>query len=154
MPVKLRPQSDDGQMKPVKSSQQGFSRGTLRRPFGIARIQTCQGLLLVSQMVTHLELQQGQDAQTDGEQAHQTRGTLLTLHIHRREREGLAFQATKPVLHQVFFAVRQDRLLQGQPLCGMIGNIHSPSQAATAWSSIAVCRCSVRSTRIEAGRSP
>lgn len=35
MPVKLLPQRDDGQMNAVKSSQQGFRRGTLRRPFVI-----------------------------------------------------------------------------------------------------------------------
>ena len=52
MTVKLLAQSDERQMNPLKSSQQGFSRGTLRRPFGIARIQPCQVFLLVSQALT------------------------------------------------------------------------------------------------------
>src|SRR5216684_880732 len=130
MPVKLLPQRDERQMNPLKSSQQRFSCGTLRRPFGIARIQPCQVFLLVSQPLAHLELQQGQDAQADREQAHQTSRALGTLDIHGRERERFAFQASKAMLHQVFFTVGQDRLLQGQPRCGVIGDIDAPSQAA------------------------
>src|SRR5713226_6201165 len=102
MTVKLLSQSDERQMNPLKSSQQRFSRGTMRRPFGIARIQPCQVFLLVSQTLAYPELQQGQDAQANGEQAHQTSRALVTLHIHGRERERFAFQASKPVLHQVF----------------------------------------------------
>jgi|SRR5712692_5194602 len=67
MRVKLLPQRDDGQMKPVKSSQQRFSRGAMRRPFGIARIQPCQAFLLVSQPLAHPELKPRQEAQADGE---------------------------------------------------------------------------------------
>ncbi len=37
MTVKLLAQSDERQMNPLKSSQQCFSRGTMRRPFGIVR---------------------------------------------------------------------------------------------------------------------
>jgi|SRR5712692_8698556 len=79
MPVKLLPQRDERQMNPLKSSQQRFSRGTLRRPFGIARIQPCQVFLLASQTLAHLELKPRQDAQADREQAHQTSRTLVTL---------------------------------------------------------------------------
>ena len=131
MAVKLLPQSDDGQMKPLKSSQQGFSRGTLRRPFGIARIQPCQACLLVSQTLAHLELQQGQDAQADREQAHQTSRALVTLHIHGRERERFAFQASKAMLHQVFFTVGQDRLLnQSVIVCKDLFNVRATSDFA------------------------
>src|SRR6266478_1599344 len=105
MTVKLLAQSDQRQMNPLKSSQQGFSRGTLCRPFGIARIQPCQVFLLVSQALAYPELKPRQDAQADGEQAHQTSRALVTLHIHGRERERFAEHSTKPVLHQVFFTV-------------------------------------------------
>jgi hypothetical protein len=129
MTVKLLPQSDERQMNPLKSSQQRFGRGTLRPAFGITRIQPCQVFLLVSQPLAYLELQQGQDAQADGEQAHQTGRALVTLHIHRREGKRFTFQSSKAVLHQVFFAVRQDRLREREPLGGVIGDIHPPSQA-------------------------
>src|SRR5947209_9248366 len=110
MTVKLLPQHDERQMNALKSSQQRFSRGTRRRAFGIARRQPCQVFVLVNQTLAYPELKQGQDAQADGEQAHQTSRALVTLHINGRERERFAFQASKLVLDQVLFAVRQDRL--------------------------------------------
>ncbi len=64
MTVKLLPQSDERQMNPLKSSQQRFSRGTMRRPFGSARIQPCQVFLLVSQTLAYPELQQGHKMDT------------------------------------------------------------------------------------------
>ncbi len=74
MTVKLLSQSDDGQMNPLKSSQQPFSRGTLRRPFGIARIQPWQAFLLVSQPLAHPELKPRQDAQAKREGQEATQG--------------------------------------------------------------------------------
>jgi hypothetical protein len=64
MTVKLLTHSDEGRMNALKSPQHSFSCGTLRRPFGIARIQACQALLGVSQPLAHPKLQQGQDAQS------------------------------------------------------------------------------------------
>lgn len=81
MTVKLLAQRDDGHMNAWKSSQQRFRRGTLGCPFGIPRRPACQVCLLISQALAHAELQQSQNAQADGEQAHQPGRAPVTLHI-------------------------------------------------------------------------
>src|SRR6266851_2931638 len=111
MAVKVLPNRDLGQVNTLKRPQQSFSRRTVGRSFRVASIPSCHSCFGVSQMLANAKLQQGQDPQANREQANEAGGSLITLYIHGRERQRLAFQPSKPTLYQVFFAVRQDGLL-------------------------------------------
>src|SRR2546421_3035165 len=89
----------DGQEDPLERFQQALSRGLSRGALGVARIQSGQGSVLQSQMTTHDKLQQRQDAQGDRQQTYQSRGMIVALDIHGRERQRMPFQATEVALH-------------------------------------------------------
>src|SRR5437899_7762844 len=113
MTVKLLSNGDQGQVDALQGSQQGFSSWTAGGALGIARIQSWQNGFCSSQVLAHTELQQGQNAQANRQQANEASRTLVTLQIHGCQRQRFAFEPSKATLHQVFFAVGQDRLLKG-----------------------------------------
>ncbi len=101
MTVKLLSHSDHGQVKRLKSPQQGLCRGTTSGAFGIARRQAGQGFMPIRQVLANLKLEQGQQTQGQREQANQSGGPLVTLHIHGGQRQRFAFEPSKVSLHQV-----------------------------------------------------
>ncbi len=130
MAVKLLPNRDLGQVNTLKSPQQGFGRRTVGGSFRIAGIQPCHRGFAVSQTLASTELKPRQDPQANRQQAHEAGRSLVTLHIHGRQRQRFALQPSQPTLHQVFFAVRQDGLLKGQHFWDLIGRIHAPAKPA------------------------
>ncbi len=129
MTMGLLSHCDHGHVNLLKSLQRGFGRGTAGSPFGVACIQAGQAFVPIRQRLSGTELKQGQQTQANRELADQPSRSLVTLHIHRGERERFALESSKPPLRQIFFTVGQDGLLQSQPFLWVIGRIHAPAQA-------------------------
>lgn len=117
--MSLLSQCHDGHVDQLKGLPQGFCRRRAGGACGIASIQARQTLVLVGQVLMASPFQKGQDAQGQREHVHQTRGPLITLHIHRSERERLADHSANPPLHQVLFTRGQHRLLQREHLVSL-----------------------------------
>src|SRR6266568_9160491 len=98
MAVKMLPKRDLGQVNTLKRSQQRFSRRTVGSSFRIASIQSCHRGFGICQRLANAKLQQGQDSQANREQANEASRSLITLHVHGRERQPFPLQASKPTL--------------------------------------------------------
>src|SRR5260370_26650170 len=116
------------QVQPLKRLQQGLTGRPPRRPLGIARIQSSQGVLLLSQLLPHLVFQQTEHTQPQREQAQQACHAWLRGQVQRRYRQGAPFQAPEAAFDQIFVAVGQHGLLQGQLLGRLIGDVDMPAQ--------------------------
>jgi hypothetical protein len=73
--------TDDRQHHLAEGFQQAFSRRLTGATFGIASEQTGKFHLLLTQTLSDYTLQQGHNAQGDGEQAHQSYSMVIPLHM-------------------------------------------------------------------------
>lgn len=104
--MQLRSQRHDRHVDQAKGLPHRFRRPTAGRAFRIARRPSCQSLPLLCQALTAAPLQQRQQTQSQRKHRNEPSGPLVTLHIHRREREGRAFHAAKAALDQVPFKMK------------------------------------------------
>src|SRR2546423_1856888 len=79
MPLPEARGTNDRQGYVAEGFQQTFGGGLTRAPFGIASKQTSQLPLLLMQTLADRAFQQGYDAQSDGEQAHQSHSMVIAL---------------------------------------------------------------------------
>src|SRR2546421_10554908 len=105
--VRRLPQSR--QVQPLKSLQHSLTGRPSRRTLGIAREESGQPILLLSQLLAHLVFEQTENAQPQREQAQQALHPVLTAQLQWRDRQRTAFQAPEAALAQRFLAVGQYR---------------------------------------------
>src|SRR6266571_415042 len=117
-----------GQGNLLESFQQALRRWMSRCSLGITRIQPCQSSAFLGQVTTDHELQQRQDPQRNRQQPHQTRGMIVPLDIHGRERQRVSLQASEGALHQILVAVGLDCLGQRESVCHLVRGVHTPAQ--------------------------
>src|SRR5438105_2504171 len=55
---------------------------------------------------------------------------LISVYIHRSQRQRASFEPPSTSLHQILLAVSQHGLLKRQLLAGLIGAIHPPPESA------------------------
>src|SRR5437868_4622069 len=92
MPLHEARGTNDRQGYVAERFQQAFGGRLTRATFGIPSKQTSQLPLLLMQTVSDHAFQQGHDAQSDGEQAHQSHSMVIALHIQRGQRQGMTFE--------------------------------------------------------------
>jgi hypothetical protein len=117
-----------GERDLIKGFQPSFSRRLSCGPFGMASVQAGQDRARLDQASRHHTLQQGQDAQGDGEHAHQPAGMLIALDVPGREREGMADPSPDLALDQLLVALAQPRLPEAQVGGIVVGGLHAPAQ--------------------------
>src|SRR5688572_26659976 len=81
-----------------ESFQEHLSGRMVGRTLGIASIEACERVILLNQMTTDLEFEEGQDAQSDRQKTDEASGALVALEIHRCQRERFAFEACEVAL--------------------------------------------------------
>jgi hypothetical protein len=110
----LLPDRCDIQVDLLESFQHAFCGGLRRSSFRVSGIQPCQFFIPFGQTTPDVKLEQGQDAQPDGQQPDQAGSSTVILQVHGGQRQGLTFEPSKAAFHQIFFPVGQDRLFQGK----------------------------------------
>jgi hypothetical protein len=114
---------NDGQGDFSEGFQHAFGRRLAGATFGIASEQTGKLYLLLTETLPKHPFEQRHDAQGDGEQAHQSYPMVIALHVQRSQGQGTAFETCKVAFHQIFVAVRFDRLLQRELAGEVVGGI-------------------------------
>ena len=107
---------NNGQRDVVKLLQQTLRGGVVHTPFGVVFDQASQLFLVLLQLSTGHELDQGQQPHSDAQQVRQTRHLVIPFDEQWVQRERHTFQAMKVTLKRPFTPISQYRRRQSQLL--------------------------------------
>jgi hypothetical protein len=127
MAIHSVPPLNSGQRHLLTHFKQSLRCGSSRFALGITGLKTRLALPFYHQLTTHDELQQRQDPQRDRSPPNQTRGGVVKVDIHRRERQRATLEATPTSLHQIVAPVGPHRLLKGERLGRLMGAVDPPA---------------------------
>ena len=110
-----------------ESPQQAFSRGLGGGTFWVASVQALQRFGLLTELAPRHEFEQGQGAQGNDQDAHQTSDALVGTQQQGPDRQCRALEAMKAAFRLPFFPIAGERRIQVKAFDRGVGSVEPPT---------------------------